>query len=180
MSLIKAYKQERLMIRALGNAAMNGVDFSPYRKKYAEIKEKHVNLDSDAFANLLMQFSNETLDELESYKVSDITFYTAIYEILGYIALNGKDLEVPKVMTKTFDGVFLMSIIYHKKCVNAFRDKRESENALSYGWNAFQTQKPLVPLARSAAQLDVARNQTLEKYHVDCNVEDLKKIIINL
>ena len=183
MSLIKAYNLERVMMRTLGRAVRyESIDFLPYREEYKELKAKHVHLSNDEYGALLSEFSKKVLEELDGYRITDddITFDSAIEEIIGYFALNGKDEEIPEIQEKTFDGIFLMSITYHGQCINAFRPKDESSAALTYGWNTFKTTQPLVSKVRFACQLNAIRNQAVEKYHVDCNMTDLIQILTHL
>lgn len=182
MNLIKAYEKERLMMRTIGRAVrFNGIDFLPYREDYKKVKEQHVKLSNDRYSKLLIEFCDKVFDELKNFKVTeDISFETAIEEIIGYLALNGKDTIIPKIEEKTFDGVFLMTIFYHDQYINAFRPKQESADSLSYGWNTFKTPNSIISRVRSAYQLNIARNHAMEKYHTDCNISDLKQILMNL
>lgn len=182
MSLIKAYGKERLMMRTIGRAVrFEKIDFLPYRKEYISIREQHIKLGNDKYSELLMKFCDKVFNNLSDFKVmEDISFDIAIEEIIGYIALNGKDNDIPKVYEKNVDGVFLMTLKYHGKYINAFRPKQDSSNALSYGWNTFRTSSPLVPHIKSAYQLNVERNHAVEKYHTDCNISDLKQILLSL
>lgn len=179
MSLIEAYKKERLMMRTVGRASQSGVDFMPYRSEYKALQQKHLELGDTRYASELSSFCDKVIDELSMYTSSDdINFKTAIAELAGHFALNGKDANIPMICGRRVDNMYMMQISYHGKHVIAYRPFNQSHIALSYGWSAFRTEKE--QSVKTDGQLVQLRVHAIEQYYVDCNIADLKHILTNL
>ena len=179
MSLIQAYNKERLMMRTIGRASQNGIDFMPYRSEYKALQQKHLQLGDARYASELLSFCNKVFDELSMYNSSDdINFETAIAELIGHFALNGKDAKIPMICGSRVENMYMMQISYHGMHVIAYRPFNQSHIALSYGWSAFRTEKE--QSIKTSEQLVQLRIHAIEQYYVDCNIADLKHILTNL